>query len=133
MDVIGFSSRVMKYVLLLLSLIHILILKCSDISITEYPKTNKKVGIDLGIKNLIIMSDGKSIKPPNISKIESKINKYNRKLSKQKENSKNYQKTVLMLHKLYIKRTNIIEDNLHKIAMEIVKAVSYTHLCNTCI
>ena len=98
-----------------------IILKCSDISITEYPKTNKKVGIDLGIKNLIIMSDGKSIKPPNISKIESKINKYNRKLSKQKENSKNYQKTVLMLHKLYIKRTNIIEDNLHKIAMEIVK------------
>lgn len=61
-----------------------IILKCSDISITEYPKTNKKVGIDLGIKNLIIMSDGKSIKPPNISKIESKINKYNRKLSKQK-------------------------------------------------
>ena len=108
-------------------------LKCKRLYLNDYGtfKLHDKREIQGKLKEVIIkkhnsqwfiiMSDGKSIKPPNISKIESKINKYNRKLSKQKENSKNYQKTVLMLHKLYIKRTNIIEDNLHKIAMEIVK------------
>lgn len=98
-----------------------IIIKCTQVPMKEYPKTHKKVGIDLGILNLMILSNGTTIKPPNIKPTEEKINKLTRKISKQQENGENYQKTRIQLQKAHQHRTNIITDYLHKISTQIVR------------
>lgn len=102
-----------------------IILKCTAVPIEEYPKTGKKIGIDLGILNLIIMSNGTTIKPPDITKEEIKLKKLNRKLSKQKHGGQNYYKTLSKIYNVYIRRDNIIRDYLHKISTNIVKEYDF--------
>lgn len=102
-----------------------IILKCTAVTIKEYQKTGKKIGIDLGIMNLIIMSNGKTIKPPDITKEEIKLKKLNKKLSKQKYGGQNYYKTLSKIYKVYNRRENIIMDHLHKISTNIVKEYDF--------
>lgn len=87
-----------------------------------FDKTNKSVGIDTGIKELAILSNGTSY--GNIKPLKSKLKelKYNqRQLSKKQKGSqsRNKQKTKLAL--VYEKITNIRKDYLHKVSTEIVK------------
>lgn len=85
-------------------------------------KTNKSVGIDTGIKELAILSDGSSYK--NIKPLKTKLKKLKyeqRQLSKKIKGSKsrNKQKTKLAL--VYEQITNIRKDYLHKVSIEIIK------------
>ena len=57
-------------------------------------KTGKEVGIDLGLKNLATLSNGQEIANLDLNKEDKMIQKYQRKLSRQKYMSKNYQKTL---------------------------------------
>ena len=57
------------------------------------PITNKKIGIDLGIKDLVITSDGvKYENPHTLRKNISRLKKLQRKLSKKVKGSNNYNK-----------------------------------------
>ena len=59
----------------------------------ELPHTNKKIGIDLGIKDLLITSEGKKYEnPKTIKKYEKKLARKQRQLSHKKKGSKNFQK-----------------------------------------
>jgi len=91
----------------------------------EIPSVNKKevrevVGIDLGIKKLITLSDGKTYENNKyLEKYEKKIKRLQRELSRKEKGSKNYYKCKEKLNILYIKLSNSRKYYLHKITKEI--------------
>lgn len=85
------------------------------------PKNKKCIGIDIGIKDLITLSNGKKIKAPDLTKIEEKIKKEYRKLSRKIYGSQNYQKQLEKLKNAEQKKKNIINDTYHKITTKLVE------------
>lgn len=88
--------------------------------IKAFPKTGKKVGIDLGIDKIIILSDGEKYDFPDISKVNKGIDFYNKKLSTKENNSRKYENTIYTLNSRHAHRKNIILDYYHKISTKIV-------------
>lgn len=82
---------------------------------------NNIIGIDLGIKDFLIDSEGNKINnPKTLQKYEQKLIKLQRKLSRQKLGSNNWRKTKLKLAKLHERIANIRLDFLHKLSTEII-------------
>ena len=83
--------------------------------------TSCMVGIDLGIKDLLITSDGeKKENPKYFKKYEDKLAKEQRKLSHKKKGSKNWDKQRIKVARIHEKIHNNRIDNLHKISHELV-------------
>lgn len=88
----------------------------------ELPKNNNQVGLDLGLTDLIIKSDGETIENKKITyNYEKKLSKLQRQLAKKQKASKNFKKQKIKVAKLHEKIRNIRKDNLHKISSQIVK------------
>ena len=88
----------------------------------ELPKNNSAIGLDLGISDLLITSDGEVFKNNKLTyKYEKKLAKLQRQLAKKQKGSKNFYKQRMKVAKLYEKITNIRKDYLHKISSLIVK------------
>ena len=87
----------------------------------ELPYTNQNIGIDLGIKDLCITSDGKKYEnPKTIKKYEKKLAKLQRQLAHKEKRSRNYYKTRKKIALCHEKITNVRKDYLHKISHEII-------------
>lgn len=81
---------------------------------------NKIIGLDLGIKDLVITSDGKKYNNEKvIEKYEKRIKRKQRQLSKKTKGSNNYYKTKQQLARLYTKIKNVRNYAIHKITKEI--------------
>ena len=66
----------------------------TDIKIKEYEDSDKYIGIDVGIKNTVTTNNGETYNIPSIVfKLQKQISKLQRKLSRQKKDGKNYQRT----------------------------------------
>lgn len=86
------------------------------------PPTDGQVGIDLGVKDLLITSDGK--KKDNIrttKKYEDKLAKEQRKLAHKKKGSSNWNKQHIKVARLHEKISNTRKDYLHKISHQLIK------------
>ena len=94
--------------------------------------SNDGIGIDLGLKDLAIVSNGKTYKNINksarIKKLEKKLRREQRCLSRKYENlkkgestQKNIQKQKLKVQRLHHKIDNIRTDYINKSIAEIVK------------
>ena len=80
-----------------------------------------EIGLDLGIKDLCITSDGKKYKnPKTIKKYENKLAKLQRQLAHKKKGSNNYYKKKKQIALCYEKIRNTRKDYLHKISHEII-------------
>jgi len=89
---------------------------------TQLPKTGKTIGVDLGIKDFAITSDGYKYKNNRYTKTYQKELKLNqRHLSRKIKNSNSYNKQKLKVAKIHKKITNSRVDNLHKISTDLVK------------
>jgi putative transposase len=87
-----------------------------------YEKTNSKVGIDTGIKDLAILSDGTTYENIKTLKKNLKNLKYEqRQLSNKVKGSSSRNKQKQKLAVVHEKITNIRKDYLHKVSTEIVK------------
>ena len=88
-----------------------------------YPQTGNSVGLDLGIKDLVITSDG--TKYPNhkkqIKQLKCKLKHNQRHLSRKVHGSRRYEKQVLKCNRIYQKITDVKCDYIHKISTELVK------------
>lgn len=85
------------------------------------PVTNKKVGIDVGINDLIITSDGfKSGNPRHTAKYAAKLAKYQRRLAKKKLGSKNRNKAKIKVARIHAKISDCRMDNLHKLSRKLI-------------
>lgn len=83
--------------------------------------TDKNIGMDLGIKDLCITSDGKKYEnPKTLRKYEKRLVKEQRKLAHKKKLSRNREKQRIRVARLHEKITNIRKDYLHKISHEII-------------
>ena len=83
--------------------------------------TGAAVGIDLGVKDLVITSDGEKFDNPKlIKKYEKKLAKEQRKLAHKKKGSKNYEKQRIKVAKVYEKIRHARLDNLHKISHKLI-------------
>ena len=87
----------------------------------ELQHTNHNIGLDLGIKDLCITSDGKKYEnPKTIRKYERKLVRLQRQLAHKKKRSKNYYKTKKKIALCHEKITNTRKDYLHKMSHEII-------------
>ena len=106
------------------------LVEISDAKIAN--NSNGGIGIDLGLKDLAIVSNGKTYKNINksarIKKLEKKLRREQRCLSRKYENlkkgestQKNIQKQKLKVQRLHHKIDNIRTDYINKSIAEIVK------------
>ena len=106
-------------------------LLCKE-EISELPKTNSAIGIDLGITDFAILSDGQKIDNHKFtSKMEKKLKREQRKLSRRAllakkkgiplSEAKNYQKQKRKVARLHEKVMNQRTDFLNKLSTEIIK------------
>ena len=80
------------------------------------------VGIDLGVKDLVVTSDGIKYKAlENIHKIERKIKGYNKALSRSVKGSNNRNKIILKLERYYEKLRNARKYYTNLITSKLVK------------
>lgn len=85
------------------------------------PTTGSAVGLDLGIKDLVIASDGKKYANPKIlAKYEKKLAREQRRLAHKQKDSHNREKQRIKVARIHEKIHNIRLDYLHKTSNEII-------------
>jgi putative transposase len=92
-------------------------------------KTNQSVGIDLGIKDFLVLSNGTKIKNHRFLKHYERILAENQKyLSRKTKQSNRYEKQRLKLARIYEKVTNSRMDLIHKTTTSLVKQFDTIYL-----
>ena len=105
---------------------------CIEMEVQPLPKTRKQVGFDLGLKDLLIGSDGTRYARPRFAyEYKDKLTKEQHKLSKMRtklervnanlDECKNYQKQKHKVAKLYERIANCAKDFNHKLSIELVR------------
>lgn len=88
---------------------------------SESCNRTKAVGIDLGITNFVVDSNGNEVEHPHsLRKRLDKLRKEQRRLSRKKKGSKNGQKQRLKVAKIHEKVGNSRRDFLHKLSRQYV-------------
>ena len=89
----------------------------------KFKKTNKQVGIDLGVKDFVITSDGVAFENKHFFKSdEKKITKLQRQLDRKKKGSNNRNKQRIRLAKAFERLTDKKENYIHYVVNEILKS-----------
>lgn len=92
-----------------------------EIWVAKLPNTDKEIGLDLGIKELVITSDREHFEnPKTLYKYEKQLAKLQRQLAHKKKFSNNWYKQKHKIALLHEKISNIRKDNLHKISHKLV-------------
>lgn len=100
----------------------------AEVNIPQLEKTNQSVGIDLGLKDFAIFSNGDRVDNPRYSvNSQKKLAKMQRKLSKKVYGSQNYLKYKIKVARFYEKIKNKKLDFLHKLSFRLVK--DYDIIC----
>lgn len=87
----------------------------------QLPKNDNKVGIDLGLKEFAICSNGDRFdNPKSLRKSEKRLAKLQKDLSRKQKDSKNRAKARLKVAKLHQKIANQRKDFLHKLSTKII-------------
>lgn len=89
--------------------------------VVKFKLTNKHVGIDLGVKNFVITSDGEVFENKHFYRSqEQKITKLQRQLSKKQKGSNNRNKARIKLAKAFEKLNNQKENYIHNVVNELL-------------
>ena len=97
-------------------------LTCDEIPKKSFAKTSKVIGIDLGVKNLIAMSNGNKIaNPKHFKKIQIRLRKAQRKLSKMSFKHPRRHASKMHAARLYEKTINQRKDFYHKLSNNLIK------------
>ena len=100
----------------------------ADVYIPCFERTNQNIGIDLGLKDFAILSNGIKIKNPRILKsLEKRYRRLAKSLSRKVTGSSNYRKARIELARFHGHIANIRKDFLHKLSTNLVK--SYDIIC----
>ena len=101
-----------------------------EVTIEKRRVTGKTVGIDMGVKDTIVLSTGEKLSPRDnrdMEKKQAKVIKYQRRLSKKQPGSKNFAKARTKLGKAHAEVVDARKDWIHKITTRIVK--DYDVIC----
>lgn len=93
----------------------------TDYEFIHKDKNKNAIGIDLGIKEFVILSNGEKIHNPNLYRnSEKRIKKLQKALSRRIKNSKNRYKVKIALAKLHEKIANRRNDFLQKLSTKLI-------------
>lgn len=95
---------------------------CTDVEIEPLPSTGAVIGIDVGLKEFAITSDGTEY--PNhkhLAKSQKKLAKYQRRLSRKAKGSKRREKARIKVARLHERVANQRQDMLHKLSTELIR------------
>lgn len=94
----------------------------ADVEIQQLPHSNQSVGIDLGIKDFAILSTGEKIANPKYyRKMERKLTKLQRSLSRKTKGSNNRNKARIKLARHYENIANCRRDFLQKLSTRLIR------------
>ena len=94
----------------------------TDVDIPNLPKTNRHVGIDMGLTAFITTSDGIVVSNPKYLKQSlEKLVKLQRSLSRKTKGSANWNKTRVKIAKLHEHIANQRKDHINKTSTNLVK------------
>jgi len=92
-----------------------------ETDIKELPKTNNYIGLDLGVKDLVITSTGLKYRNHKyLTKSEKKLAREQRKLSHMVNGSSNHNKQRIKVARIYKHINNQRNDYLHKLSKHII-------------
>ena len=95
---------------------------CTDVDIKPLEKTNNSIGIDLGLKEFCITSNGKMISNPKyLKKSLNKLAKLQRELSRKSKGGSNRNKARIKVARLQEHITNQRKDFLQKLSTDIIR------------
>lgn len=94
-----------------------------DTELKKFEHTDKQVGIDLGVKNFVITSDGEVFENKHfLKKEEKKMKRLQRQLSRKVKGSNNREKKRFKIAKLFERMTNKKDAYIHYVANELLKS-----------
>ena len=97
----------------------------------QFRHTNNRVGIDLGVKDFVITSDGEVFKNKHFLKqSENKIKKLQRQLSKKVKGSNNRDKVRIKIAKEFEHLTNQRVDYIHNVVNSLLRTYDYVFMEN---
>ncbi len=90
--------------------------------VTPLEKTNKSVGVDMGLKDLLITSEGETFKNNRFTrKYERRLARAQQHLSRKKKGSRGFESQKLKVARLYEKISNSRVDYLNKCSISLVR------------
>lgn len=88
----------------------------------EYePASREAIGVDLGIKTFAVLSTGEFVQSPSYAKLNRKVRRAQRVLSRRVKGSKRREVARLRVAKLKIKIRDVRKDFLHKLSTKLVR------------
>jgi len=94
-----------------------------DDELKRFENTDKQVGIDLGVKDFVITSDGDVFENKHfLRKEEKKMKRLQRQLSKKKVGSNNREKQRVRIAKLFERMTNKKDAYMHYVANKLLQS-----------
>ena len=98
-----------------------ILIEMEDTELKKFEHTNKQVGIDLGVKDFVITSDGEVFENKHFFKNEeNQIKKLQRQLSKKVKGSNNKKKAQIRIAKLFERITNKKNAYIHYVVNELL-------------
>lgn len=95
---------------------------CTDVDIQPMDRTGAIVGVDLGLKELAITSDGHHFSnPKHLAKSQKKLAKLQRALSRKSKGSNNREKARIKVARLHEHIANQRLDSTHKMTTSLVR------------
>lgn len=89
---------------------------------------NQGIGVDLGIKTFATLSTGEKVQSPGYARLNRKIRREQRKLSRRVKGSNRRERTRLRIARLKAKISDIRKDFLHKLSTRLVRENSVVAL-----
>ena len=93
-----------------------------DVEIKPLTESSQQIGIDLGIKHFAILSDGSAIpSPKHYRRLEARLKKLQRRLSRKQKGSQNRNKARLKVARAHEKIRNCRQDFLHQLSTKLIR------------
>lgn len=97
-------------------------LNCTDVEVNVLPTVDKNIGIDLGIKDFAITSDGEKIPNPKyLQQSLQKLAKLQKELSRKTRGGSNWKKARVKVARLHEHIANQRKDYLHQLSTKLVR------------
>lgn len=107
------------------------LLSMNEDEFRQFRHTDNRVGIDLGVKDFVITSDGKVFENKHfLKKTEDKIKKLQRQLSKKVKGSNNGNKVRIRIAKAFEHLANQRIDYIHSVVNSLLRTYDYVFMEN---
>ena len=98
-----------------------ILVEMNDTELKRFERTNKQVGIDLGVKDFVITSDGEVFENKHFfKKKEKQVRRLQRQISRKVKGSNNRKKAQIRIARLYERITNKKDAYIHYITNELL-------------